>query len=340
VLPVRVDSISVRDTACAVGDSVYVKANFFPANATNQAFTLASKLATPKVKIDSGFKVTGLALGKDTLEATTADGGKKSRFVFTVGPVLPKSLSAADTNGTISGALVSPRLTWNPTTTTDKTFTLAITAGDTTTVAAVRGAQLLPRTAVGQVTVVATSTADPTVKATFKFSVGPVGVVSFSVAPVTTNIGFTLAPGITWNPANATNKTYSLALAAGDTGLTLSGAATTITTKHLGSHAVTVKSLDSNKTQAWSVNVVRTSFTANLLGITTAKCSACHNETSDPSTLPSAQPNWKDSSRVVLFADSIKARIALPLANSRHMPPSVQLSVDTIAIITNWLNQN
>ena len=114
-----------------------------------------------------------------------------------MGPVLPKLLSIPDTNGTVSGALISPRLIWNPTTTTDKSFTLAVTAGDTATVAAVRGTQLLPKTAVGQVTVVATSVADPTVKATFKFSVGPVGVISFTVSPVTTNIGFLLAPSVT-----------------------------------------------------------------------------------------------------------------------------------------------
>ena len=53
VLPIKVDSITVHDTACAVGDSVYLKPLFFPANATNQAFTVVSKIAAPKVKIDS-----------------------------------------------------------------------------------------------------------------------------------------------------------------------------------------------------------------------------------------------------------------------------------------------
>lgn len=341
VLPIKVDSIAVHDTACAVGDSVYLTPLFFPANATNQAFTVVSKIVTPKVKIDSGFKLTGMVLGKDTLEASSTDGGKKARFVFTVGPVIPKSLSIPDTNDTVAsgmvpGTLVSPRLIWNPATTTDKSFTLAITAGDTTNVAAVRGTQLLPKTSVGQVTVVATSVADPTVKATFKFSVGPVGVISFTVSPVTTNIGILVTPAITWTPANATNKSIALSLAVGDTGLVLNGAATALTTKHLGLHSVTVKSLDSNKTVPWSVNVIRTSFTANLLGITTARCSGCHNASTNPLT----QPNWMDSATVVSFGAAIKDRISRSSLAAGYMPLGSTMGADTIAIITNWLNQN
>ncbi len=340
VLPIKVDSIVVHDTACAVGDSVYLKPLFFPANATNQAFTVVSKIASPKVRVDSGFKITGMVLGKDTLEASSADGGKKALFVFTVGPVVPKSLSVPDTNGTVAtgmvpGTLVTPRLIWIPATTTDKSFTLAITAGDTANVAAVRGTQLLPRTTVGQVTVVATSLADPAVKATFKFSVGPVGVIGFTAAPVTANIGILLAPVITWNPANATNKSIALSLAAGDTGLVLNGPATAITTKHLGIHSVKVTSLDSVKTASWSVNVIRTSFTTNLQGIMIARCSACHNENTGLT-----QPNWKDSATVVSFGPSIKDRISRLLAAAGHMPQGSPMGADTIAIITNWLNQN
>lgn len=333
VLPVRVDSLAVRDTGCAKDDSIRLKPVFHPANATDQSFTVKSLLATPKVKIDSGYKITGLTLGKDTLEATSTDGGKKARFVFTIGPVLPQSLSAADTNGTVSGALVTPRLAWNPASTTDKTYALTVVSGDTATVAAVRGGQMLPRTAVGKVSVEAKSNADPAVRDTFDFSVGPVAVAGLSVASAISNIGLTLAPVITWNPANATDKTFALSLAAGDTGLTVTGSGTTLLAKHLGSRTVTVTSTDGAKTAPWSVNIIRTSFTNNLLGITTAKCDSCHYA-------GSGLPNWKDSATVVGEASLIKTRIGLPLADGSHMPPGVQLPADTIAIITNWLNQN
>lgn len=338
VLPIRVNSIVVNDTGCAKDDSVYLKAVFSPLEATNQAFTVASvSVGGTKVKIDSGFKITALALGKDTLEATSADGSKKSRFVFTVGPVLPKTLTIPDANGVVGGTAVSLTLVWNPATTTDKTVTLAVT-GDTSTVAAARGTALapsmLPKTAAGQVTVTATSIANPTAKATFKFTVGTVGVTSFTITPITTFDSVTLSPVIEWVPKNPTNRNFTLILPVGDTGLVLTGGGTTLLTKRVGSRVVTVRSLDSNKTAPWTVNVIRTSFKNNILGITTAKCAVCHHETS-----PASQPNWKDSATVVAYATSIKNRISRVQGSTGYMPMGGSMKADTVAIITKWLNQ-
>ncbi len=125
VIPVAVDSITGNDSAGAIGDTVIPKVNFFPANATFQTYQIALLKPSAIISLDTARKaVIGLAVGKDTLEATSTDGSRKARIAFTVGPVLPKSLSVPDTNGTGSD-LVTPRLLWTPATTTNKAYTLS-----------------------------------------------------------------------------------------------------------------------------------------------------------------------------------------------------------------------
>lgn len=345
VMPIPVDSIQVRDTGCVKDEKVYVKAIFFPANAGNQSFTLASvSLGGTKVKIDSGIKVTALALGKDTLEATTADGGKKKRFVFNVGPVPPKKLVVPDTNGLVSGSslspIVIPRFIWTPSTTTDKRVTLAIT-GDTANIAAVRNdSTLQPKTTLGKVTVTATSVADTSVKAAFSFSVGPVRVAGLTVTAVpASHVKDTLVPGILWNPTNATNKNFTLSLLAADTSK-FSVVGTRLAVKKTGAATVTVTSQDSgNPAASWQVTAIKTPFKTNLLNIMTNRCGSCHNS----ATEASGQPNWQDSSRVVQYSAQIQTRLDIPynaasLSNG-HMPYGSVMRADTIAIIKAWLNQ-
>jgi uncharacterized protein YjdB len=344
VIPIKVDSLAVRDTGCSINDSVYVKANFFPANATNTGFSLASVSVVKRVKIDSGFKVTALVLGKDTLEATSADGGKKTRFVFNVGPVAPKSFAAFDTSGTIAGALVKPRLLWNPTTTTDKRFLLSVTTGDTLNVAAVRDSLMLPRTATGQVTVTATSIADPTIKATFKFSVGPVPVIGISMAATTqfastatpaTATFFNARPFITWNPLNATDKRFTLVSSAPTKVQVLTDS--TVSPLALGTTAVTVKSLSDTSIKAtWSVTVVRPLFTGTVKTIFTNKCGQCHGPVAWPTR------NWQDSTQVVSFRALINTRIHATDGTIMPQPGATNgpLTAPEIATLTAWLNVN
>jgi uncharacterized protein YjdB len=340
VLPIKVDSIAVSDTGGTKDSTIFPKVNFFPPNATNQGYTIALLKPSTIVRVDSGNRIVGLVTpGKDTLEATSADGSKKARFSYTVGPVMPISLSIPDTNG-VAPNQIAPRLIWNPTTTTDKGYTLAIT-GDTTLAAVRLGTQILCK-APGTVSVTATSTANSSVKATFAFTVGTVGVASFSIASLTTvrtttNIG----PTISWIPTNATNKTFSLTPDL--TKFTVTGGGLTLTADHLVTNSiVTVKSLDSNKVANWTITVVRTPFQTNfngknVQGIMNFKCGTCHNATTGAS-----QPNWGDSATVLSFATIMNDRITRPLATSGHMPPSTspQLQGDTLATIQSWILQN
>jgi uncharacterized protein YjdB len=344
VLPVPVDSIAAHDSAGAIGDTVVPKVDFFPATATNQAITIALLKASTKVQILTGNRILGIGLGKDTLEATSTDGGKKSRFTFTVGPVLPKALSVADTNGVVNGISIKPRLIWTPSTVTDKRFTLSVTLGDTTTIAAARDSLMFPKTAAGQVTVKATSVADTSVKATFKFTVGTVAVTSISVSntPFFLPIGSTVTPSVVFNPTNATNKGYTLTILAAGTGnLALAAGGLSVTGVHLttASPTLTITSADGAKTASWAVNVIRPAMgTANKTLIQN-RCSGCHF-TGNPSLIPAwwDSVNLKvDSALIVVPANS--ANIINRVSVLKDMPPTAPaLTASEISTLTTWLN--
>lgn len=344
VIPVPVDSIVAHDSAGAIGDTVVPQADFFPAAATNTSFTIALLKASTKVQVLAGNRIVGIGLGKDTLEATSVDGGKKSRFTFTVGPVLPKSLAIADTNGVVAGTAIKPRLAWTPATVTDKRFTLQVTLGDTTTIAAVRDSLMLPKTAAGQVTVKAISTADPTVTATFKFTVGTVAVSSISIAnsPVLLPIGSTLTPTVVFNPANSTNKGYSLSILAAGTGkLSLAAGGLSVTGLHLttATPTVTITSADGAKTASWAVSVIRPPMGAANKTLIQNRCGGCHF-TGNPSLIPAW---WNSASLAVDSAlivtgtnpDNIINRVSV----LKDMPPtSPALTATEISTLVNWLN--
>jgi uncharacterized protein YjdB len=344
VIPVPVDSLAVHDSAGAIGDTVVPNADFFPAAATNKAFTIALLKASTKVQILTGNRIVGIGLGKDTLEATSTDGSKKSRFTFTVGPVLPKSLAIADTNGVVNGTAIKPRLTWTPATVTDKRFTLQVTVGDTVAIAAVRDSLMLPKTAAGQVTVKATSTADPTVTATFVFTVGTVAVSSISVTntPFLLPIGSTVTPAVVFNPANSTNKGYSLSILAAGTGkLSLAAGGLSVTGVHLttATPTVTIISTDGAKTASWAVSVIRPPMgTANKTLIQN-RCSGCHF-TGNPSLIPA----WWNSTTLAVDSalivsgvnpDNIINRVSV----LKDMPPTTPaLTATEISTLVNWIN--
>jgi uncharacterized protein YjdB len=339
VIPVPVDSIAARDTAGAIGDTVVPGADFFPSAATNKGYTIALLKASTHLKIDSAKRVVALALGKDTLEATSADGSKKSRFTFTVGPVLPKTISIADTDGVVNGTQIKPRITWVPATTTDKRFKLQVTAGDTTLVAAVRtDSFMLPRTTAGQVTVKVTSIADPLVTGTFTYTVGTVAVSSISVVtPVKVVIGFTIAPGLTFTPINATNKGFSLGIPVADAAnLTLAAGGLSVTGVHLDTSVVVVTTTDGAKKANWTVQVIRPPM-GNSKTLIQSRCSACHF----PGNL-SGIPAWSNGTTAdsgLIVSGTNPAKIINQISTLKAMPPSGPLPQAEIDTIVSWLNK-
>jgi hypothetical protein len=341
VIPVPVDSIVAHDSAGAIGDTVIPNVDFFPQSATNQGFTIALLKASTKVKVDSARKIIGLTLGKDTLEATSADGAKKSRFTFTVGPVMPKTIAVADTHGVVNGAKVKPLVVWNPTTTTNKAFTLQITAGDTATVAAIRGDSILPKTAAGQVTVRAISTADPTVDTTFKFTVGTVAVQSVVVTntPITLAIDATATPTLSFTPNNSTNKAYSITIPATLTGnVVLANSGLSVTAKHLDTGAVVVTTTDGLKTANWTVRVIRPPM-GGAKTVFSNKCASCHytgNPYGVPAWINSSGTSFVDSALIVTADNpaNIKTRISV----TKDMPPTGMTQAEIDAIVL-WLDK-
>lgn len=333
VKPVPVDSLAAHDTLGAIGDTVFPRVEFFPASATSPDHVLSLLRVSTVVAVAAGGKsVVGLSVGKDTVVASTPDGRVKSRLVFTVGPVLPRKLVIRDTNTVIAG-LVTPTLVWTPANTTTRTFTLSIAPADTN-IAAVRGVQVLGK-ALGKVSVVGTSTEDPAVKDTFGFTVGPVPVISLTMA-ASTQICSTVVNGrsfIGFNPANATNKKFLLSLVPVSPARLRLVSDTTIQSLRTGPATVTVRAASDTSIKAtWSVNVVRPSFTP-IKNITAAKCINCHSATVQPSL------NWQEEAKVVLFRLSIKDRITVAATGTR-MPPSTepQLTAAELKALYDWVN--
>lgn len=329
VIPIHVDSISISDTTATVGDTIVPEILFHPANATTQTYSLSKlRSASTVTSLLPGKRIIAAALGKDTLVATSTDGSKVDQFVVTVGPVLPTKVSGPDTNGIAAGALVIPRLVWMPANTTNKNYTLVIAPADTAK-AAVRSGTQLQGKAVGTVSVTVVSAADTTVRGVIKFTVGAVPVISLSAAPITTYPSKVLNPVLTWNPANATDKTFTLT--SSDTSK-VKIVANQATTGRLGAATVTVKSTDGGKTAPWNITVIRTPFTTGIKPLMVTNCGACHNSSHAPT-------NWQDSATAVLNRAEILRRTALPLTNAEHMPPDTTVPPADMAILKSWLSQ-
>lgn len=338
VKPVPVDSIAAFDSAGAIGDTVAPRVQYFPANATDPNYTLSLPNASTIVSLTAdGKAVVGLNLGKDTITVSATGGLHLSKFIITIGPVAPKGLTAKDTNNVI-GVQVKPTLIWNPSTTTDKRFTLSIAAADTL-IAAVRTDSFVLGKAVGKVNVTATSVTDPTLKDVYVFTVGPVPVVSLTAAGTVQFASLTASLNarsfITWNPTNATDKRFQLVSAAPTKVQVLTD--TTVRPLGLGITSVTVKSLfDTTKKATWSVNVIRPLFTGTVKNIFTTKCQECHG----PLTWPTR--NWQDSTQVVSFRALIKTNINAGAGAANLMPPvgatAGALTAAEITVLTNWLN--
>ncbi|MDQ3003220.1 MAG: Ig-like domain-containing protein [Fibrobacterota bacterium] len=339
VIPTAVDSISISDTSATMGDTITPLIAYYPANATNKTYSLTKfRPASTITTLLPGKRIVANDQGKDTLVATSADGAKVSQFTVKVGPVIPTKVDVPDTNGTATGPLVTPRLLWIPANTTNKNYTLSITAADTG-IAAVRttGTQIQGKT-VGFVNVMVTSIAFPSVTRIFKFTVGAVNVVSLSAAPIITFPNVTLNPVITWNPSNATNKTFTMV--SGDTAK-VKIVANQASTKKLGSVKITITSVDGSKSAPWDLTIIRSPFSpppGSLLvfpkSVVINSCGACHN----PSF---ALTNWQDSTTAVLNRAEMLRRIGLPLTHLDHMPPSdqPQPTGPDLTTLKNWLSQ-
>lgn len=333
VKPVPVDSLRVTDDAGAIGDTIVPEVQVFPANAAVRTFALSLPNASTILSLVPGNqKLVCLAVGRDTVVATSTDGAKKDSFLVVVGPVLPRSLSVRDTNGVI-GQTIPITAVWTPVNTTNKNLTLSLAPADTGK-ASVSGTSLVAK-AVGTATVTARSVADTSLRDTFLFTVGPVTVVSLSVPATVLRCSSTVTPTslIVWNPTNATNKGFALSLVPATTRMVLVGT-TSVRGLKTGITPVTVTSTDGGKTATWNVNVIRTNFTGTVRNVFANKCGECHG----PVVWPTR--NWQDSAQVVAFRTAITTRIGA--VDATKMPPTTAtqgaLTAAELKTLRDWLS--
>jgi mono/diheme cytochrome c family protein len=329
VKPIPVDSIVMRDTLGAVGDTLIPRVQVFPAKAAVKTYALSLLRPSSVVAIvAAGRGVVGLAAGKDTVVATATDGGKKTRMVYTVGPVMPRQLSVADANGAV-GVPVAPVLTWAPDNTTNKAHTFSVHPGDTAIAAVVAGR--LQGKALGKARVTAIAKADTSVRDVFIFTVGPVAVTGIGARAAFLHPGDSVLarPFVSFLPANATNRGFQLKSSL-PAKVRATGDSAVVALK-LGPVPITVTSKDGGKEAEWKVTVIRPRFTGAVKNLTAAKCIACHSPTAYPSR------NWQDSAQVVEFRSRILARIAATDGTRMPPPGSPALTPAEIDVLEAWL---
>ncbi len=163
---VAVQSVAVSPATVSLepGKTASVGAVITPSNATNTAVTWSSS-NTGVATVDGSGKITAVAVGKATITATTADGGKTSTCEVTVTQNVALALKEATASVAVSGKYqIVPTVTG----TTNTAVTYA-TSNDK--VATVDASGVVTGVAAGEATITVTSAADTTKTATVKVSV-------------------------------------------------------------------------------------------------------------------------------------------------------------------------
>jgi hypothetical protein len=157
--------------------------------------------------------------------------------------------------------------------------------------------------------------------------------ISFSPPiPITLFVDSTYAPGILWNPANATNRTFTLSsTTAGTVSIPTT---TTFRTIYIGVGNVTATSFDGPRTSVASFNIVRPPFN-KVSGILATRCNTCHTAASGLTLLDSARTMGMSATYPTrtLRSEIVRRIQILPANAPEHMPadgitvlPSVEMN--------------
>ncbi|MBW8887638.1 MAG: hypothetical protein JF616_07760 [Fibrobacteres bacterium] len=233
--------------------------NWLPSNASNKNWSLAytNPGATPApssiVSIMNGWALKELAPGSARITVISLDNpAVKDTFTVTViRPVSSLTATLANVNMKVGGADTAAPISVNPSDASDKAFTLA---SGNTSVATVAGGNKLHAVGGGTATFTAKSVYDTTKTATFTVTV-TIPVASVSASDLSLRIGEgDKDPILAWTPANATNKSYTLA--------STNTALLTIVSNKLhgvapGTANATVTSGDGGKTATFAVTLVQ-----------------------------------------------------------------------------------
>ncbi|MEO6096711.1 MAG: hypothetical protein ABIW76_13825 [Fibrobacteria bacterium] len=205
---VRATAVSAADAAVLLGSPNFTPAvTFTPSSATNKTYTLKSD--APTVVSVVGTQLHAAAGGIATILLTSAD-GPVATFKVTVS-VRATSVSAPDIALTLGTPDVTPTVAFVPTAASNKAYSLSSASPG---VVSASGTQLH---AVAGGTAVITVTAADGPTTTFKatVSVPATAVTAIAASDVAMVLGAAdVTPAITYTPANATNKAYTLASSA------------------------------------------------------------------------------------------------------------------------------
>lgn len=208
-VPIR--GMTAKDVTLKVSDSLinpWALFTWTPAEATDKNWYLtypAGTSPTSIVKIVNGWELQAVGPGTANVTVVSLD-SQAVRATFTVTVVVPAGGLSAAAMTVKTGEDAAPNLTWTPANTSDKGYTLSSSNSAVATAASGKVHGVGP----GVATFTVTSTADPSKSATFQVTV-VVPVISVSAADMDMKYGGADAlPTLTWNPANATNKGYTL----------------------------------------------------------------------------------------------------------------------------------
>lgn len=217
-----------------------------PADASDKGFTLTSGNPAAAT-VAAGNKIHAVAGGVSTFTATsTYDASKTATFTVTVA-VPVQSVSAPDMSLRIGEGDKDPSLAWTPSNATNKGYILASSNTGVLTIVSNKLHGVAPGTANATVT-----SSDGGKQSTFAVTVvqpvSAVSVANFSVYQGDPDRD----PAITWSPANASNKGYTLS---GGNGPVATVVNNKVHAVGAGSANFTLTAADNGKTASFTVTV-------------------------------------------------------------------------------------
>jgi uncharacterized protein YjdB len=312
LVKVPVTALTAKDVTLKVGAPIYNSTpliSFLPATASDKTWQVsyANPAASPApstiVRIQSGWQFEALAPGTARIIAVSND-NPAAKDTFTVTVVQPVTgITASGFSMKMGEPDRDPIVTVQPANATDKGYTIA---ANTPSVATFVNNKVRA-VAAGSATFTAASVNDPLKTAQFTVTV-TVGVLSVTASDLAMKVGEAdREPALAWNPANATNKGFTLA---SSNSAVVSILANKLHAVAAGAANVTVTPADGGKADTLLVTV-----TQPVIGITVPDITL---EKHDPDKEPIIAWNPSNASNKGYTLSGGLAGVATVMANKIH----------------------
>lgn len=248
----RVDSVRVADLVVPAGKDTFPTVTWFPTDAAFRIFSLTTD--QPSVASIAGQSVRAIAAGTARVTLLTQDGKHQAVFaVKVVEPVRARSLSAEPMFLVLGASAQKPALTWTPADAVDQRYRM-VSVDSSPVIAFSADSQKISPRSVGTARVVALST-DGNLSAEFTVTVSAeeVPVAGLLADDVVLGLGGgKQKPILSWLPANATDRRYTLST--GDSAIAVPSAGL-IEPHGMGAVEFMATSLDGGYTAKFKVTV-------------------------------------------------------------------------------------